>query len=81
MLAEISLLLFSPTLSTQTQEKLVSDGVGEEAASVLAECLWVRREEVRSQLARDSCAISHSVLRDYDWKMKVQTRVTFLTMR
>ena len=60
-----------PLYQLRTQEKLVSDGVGEEAASVLAECLWVRREEVRSQLARDSCAISHSVLRDYDWKMKV----------
>lgn len=55
------------------QEQLVGEGVGEEVAGILVECLWVRREEVRGQLVRDSCAVSHSVLRDYDWKMKVTT--------
>ena len=44
--------------------------MGEGVAEVLVECLWVRKEEVREQLVRDSCAISHSTLLDYDWRMK-----------
>ena len=46
-------------------------GVTPEISEVVATCLWVRREEIRTQLVKDSCNISQSKLQDFDWKLKV----------
>ena len=54
-------------------EKLVGLGVSQELSQLVAEYLSVRREEVRVQLVRDSCSVSHCHLTDYDWKLKVST--------
>ena len=69
------LFLWHILLSHQIYEQLVSEGESEEVAGVIAECLWVRRDEVKAQLARNSCSISHSVLQDYDWRTKVMSTV------
>ena len=58
-------------LHLQVLKRLCSQGLSQEIAGLLAECLWVRKEEIRDELVRQSCAISHSYLADYDWKMKV----------
>ena len=55
----------------QLIEKLSGMGVSSELCQVIAGCVWVRRGEVRSQMVRDSCAISHSHLTDFDWRVKV----------
>ena len=47
------------------------EGINKEVGSLLAECVWVRREEVRAQLVREACSVSHSNLEDYDWNTKV----------
>ena len=57
--------------TSQISEKLLGLGVSPELSQLVAECLSVRREEVRAQLVRDSCNISHCHLSDYDWKLKV----------
>lgn len=70
-IANVLLPLFLLLLFWQVLERLCSRGLSQELGSLLAECLWVRREEVKKELVRESCAISHSFLADYDWKMKV----------
>ena len=50
-------------------------GVSQELSQLVAECLSVRREEVRAQLVRDSCSVSHCHLTDYDWKLKVSAHI------
>lgn len=34
----------------------------------------MRKEEIREQLAMDSCNISQAYLSDFDWKLKVRRR-------
>lgn len=48
-------------------------GVDGELSQLVAGCLWVRREEIRSQLVRDSYKFSHTYLNDFDWRLKVCT--------
>ena len=67
----LNVLTFLQIIPLQVLKRLCSQGLSQEIASLLAECLWVRREEIRDELVRRSCAISHSFLADYDWKMKV----------
>ena len=66
-------LLLNHTISFihQLIEKLSGRGVSPELSQLIAGCVWVRRGEVRSQMVRDSCAISHSHLTDFDWRVKV----------
>ena len=59
------------SLIHQLIEKLSGLGVSPELSQLIAGCVWVRRGEVRSQMVRDSCAISHSHLTDFDWRVKV----------
>ena len=47
------------------------EGVNGDISSVLVECVWVRRTELKDQLVRDACSISQSTLEDYDWETKV----------
>ena len=42
-----------------------------EMAQIVATCLWVRRDEIRGQMVRSSCSITHSHLNDFDWRLKV----------
>ena len=68
------LLSLSLSLSlslTQVAEKLVGMGVDGELSQLVTGCLWVRREEIRSQLLRDSYKFSHTYLNDFDWRLKV----------
>ena len=58
--------------SSKVSESLGDLGVSVEVSRLLAECLWVRREEIRLQLIRDSCTFSHSHLVDFDWRLKVR---------
>lgn len=52
-------------------KKIQALGVTPEISEVVATCLWVRKEEIRTQLIKDSCNISQSKLQDFDWKLKV----------
>ena len=58
----------------QVVKKLVDMGVSGELSQLVAGCLWVRREEIRSQLVRDSYQFSHTHLNDFDWRLKVSDR-------
>ena len=70
--ARLSLILHHTiSLIHQLIEKLSGLGVSPELSQLIAGCVWVRRGEVRSQMVRDSCAISHSHLTDFDWRVKV----------
>lgn len=40
-------------------------------AQLVAECLWVRRDEIREELVKESCNISQASLTDFDWKLKL----------
>jgi len=51
-------------------------GVSPELSQLIAGCVWVRRGEVRSQMVRDSCAISHSHLNDFDWRLQVHKAIS-----
>ena len=46
-------------------------GVDGDLSQLIAGCLWVRREEIRSQLLKDSYKFSHTYLNDFDWRLKV----------
>lgn len=52
-------------------DKLKGLNLGDEMAQVVAVCLWVRREEIRGQMIGNSCNITHSHLKDFDWRLKV----------
>ncbi len=62
----------SSSILPQISEQLGGGGLSSELCQLVSQCMWVRREEIRSQLVRDSCAVSHSHLEDFDWKMKVR---------
>ena len=47
-------------------------------AESIAECLSVRREELRQQLIQSSGTISHDHLIDFDWQVKVITLCVLL---
>ena len=55
----------------QLTEKLRSMGASADVSQVVATCVWVRKEEVRDQLVKESCNIAQSRLDDFDWKLKV----------
>ena len=61
----------SLSLFAQVAEKLVGMGVNGELSQLVAGCLWVRREEIRAQLLKDSYKFSHTYLNDFDWRLKV----------
>ena len=73
-LFDLLVLLLNHTISFihQLIEKLSGMGVSQELSQLIVGCVWVRRGEVRSHMVRDSCAISHSHLTDFDWRVKVQ---------
>ena len=76
-----SSLSLSPSLCfPQVAEKLVGMGVDGELSQLVAGCLWVRREEIRSQLLRDSYKFSHTYLNDFDWRLKVCVCMTCTCM-
>ena len=37
----------------------------------VADAIWVRREEIRGQLVKQTAQISHAYLKDFDWQLKV----------
>ncbi|KAL5499894.1 hypothetical protein EMCRGX_G011362 [Ephydatia muelleri] len=55
----------------EVTKTLSEQGAGADLAQLIAECLWVRKEEIREQLAMDSCNISQAYLSDFDWKLKL----------
>lgn len=55
----------------QLAKKLQGMGADQEVSQVVATCLWVRKDEIRAQLVKDSCDITQSKLEDFDWKLKV----------
>lgn len=59
----------------QLAEKLQAMDASTEVSQLVATCLWVRREELRDQLVKESCSISQSRLDDFDWKLKVCLRL------
>lgn len=52
-------------------KKIEAMGASAEISQVVATCIWVRREEIHTQLVKDSCNITQSKLEDFDWKLKV----------
>ena len=56
---------------TQGTKKLSEQGASAELAQLIAECLSVRKDEIREQLVKESCNISQAYLSDFDWKLKV----------
>ena len=67
-----------PHCCTQVAEKLVGMGVDGELSQLVAGCLWVRREEMRTQLLRDSYKFSHTYLNDFDWRLKVREKSKYV---
>ena len=68
-----------PEAKEQLAKKIQSMGATPETSQLVATCLWVRRDEIRIQLVKDSCNIAHTKLVDFDWKLKVFLRaITFL---
>ena len=55
----------------QLMEKLQAMGTNPDIAQVVVTCMWVRRDEIRAQLVKDSCNISQAKLENFDWKLKV----------
>lgn len=55
----------------QLTKKIQAMGASSEVSQVVATCLWVRKDEIRTQLVKDSCNITQSKLMDFDWKLKV----------
>ena len=49
----------------QVAEKLVGMGVDGELSQLVTGCRWVRREEIRAQLLKDSYKFSHTYLTVY----------------
>lgn len=52
-------------------KRIQATGASAEVSQVVATCLWVRKDEIRAQLVKDSCNITQSKLEDFDWKLKV----------
>ncbi|XP_003386057.1 PREDICTED: COMM domain-containing protein 8-like [Amphimedon queenslandica] len=52
-------------------DSLVKLGAPQDVGGVIAESLWVRRDEIRAQFIRDSASFSHSSLGDYDIRTKL----------
>ena len=48
------------------------DGLPEEYKSMFCDVVNARRNDIRQQLLADSHGISHSVMTDFDWKLKVK---------
>ena len=48
------------------------EGLPEEYRSVMCDVVNARRSDIRQQLLADSHSISHSVMTDFDWKLKVK---------
>ena len=68
----MTLLLHFTIFSFQLSEVASQTaGISNEVAGLLAECIWVRREEVRAQLVREASTVSHCNLEDFDWDAKV----------
>ena len=67
----LSLSLSLSLTLIQVTEKLVGMGVDGDLSQLVAGCLWVRREEISSQLLRDSYKFSHTYFNDFDWRLKV----------
>ena len=55
----------------QLAKKLQSMGASVEVSQVVATCLWVRKDEIHTQLVKATCDITQSKLEDFDWKLKV----------
>ena len=55
----------------QLTKRIQALGASPETSQMVATCLWVRKDEVRTQLVKDSCNIAQSKLVDFDWKLKV----------
>ena len=47
------------------------DNLPAEIQRKLSESVTVRRDDIRASLLADTAAISHSNLKDFDWKLKV----------
>lgn len=55
----------------QLAKQVQAMGASLEVSRVVATCLWVRKDEIRAQLVKDSCNVAQSKLEDFDWKLKV----------
>ena len=63
-----SVLLTCCYLSQITQQL---ESLPEEYKTVVCDVINSRRSDIRQQLLADSHSISHSVMTDFDWKLKV----------
>ena len=52
-------------------EKLQALGASQDISQIIATCIWVRRDEIHTQLVKDSCSMTQSRLDDFDWRLKV----------
>ncbi|XP_071786650.1 COMM domain-containing protein 8-like [Asterias amurensis] len=57
-------------LTKDTMEKSL-DNLPAEIQRKLSESVTVRRDDIRASLLADTAAISHSNLKDFDWKLKL----------
>lgn len=55
----------------QLSKKIQALGATVELSQIIATCLWVRRDEIHTQLVKESANIAQSTLMDFDWKLKV----------
>lgn len=56
----------------QLAKNIQAMGASLEVSQVVATCLWVRKDEIHTQLVKESCSITQSQLVDFDWKLKVR---------
>ena len=58
----------------QLTKRIQALGASPEISQMVATCLWVRKDEIRTQLVKNSCNIAQSKLVDFDWKLKVENK-------
>lgn len=64
----------------QLAKRIQAMGGSSEISQVLGTCLWVRKDEIHTQLVKDSCNITQSKLVDFDWKLKVKSLINSTTV-
>lgn len=81
LLSAIKAVSREPGDKEKLSKELQALGASTEVSQVVATCLWVRKEEIRTQLVKATCDITHSKLEDFDWKLKVLYHCNVLTSK
>ncbi len=59
--------------SLQIEKQLDKFSVPKDIQKIVSECLRPRKDEIRLALIEETCNLSETTLKDFDWKLKVST--------